>query len=299
MLARSGLRLAVGLLLLAGFGCGSDDPDGTEPGVTGEDPEHGDHGDDLPDEAEEIPPRPLTVAEMERYYAAQIDWRTCAVEDGLELPDPPSLEGFVADGATWWVGYDLTDDEWNRMIGDESGTTGPGATCGEPPGPTDFRVEEHALRRFHAFQLDLAACLAEQGLVLQHDPPTEDEFVEAGGRGWHVWAELTRQHHLSQQVQDQLEARCGSSISELPSLDIHSFELDRSVLEARYEEQLELTSCLADAGFVLSDPPDRDAYLDGAVGTYWDLWGDAYRRNDRDELSAFADGLDQGCPTAG
>jgi hypothetical protein len=297
--ARLGRWLAVFLLLLAGFGCGTGELDGAEPGVTGEDTQHGDHGDFPDEDVEEVPPRPLTVAEMERYYAAQIAWRTCALDDGLELPDPPSLEGFVADGATWWVGYDLTDDEWNLMMGDESGTTGPGATCGEPPLPTDFRVEEHALRRFHAFQLDLVACLAEQGLVLQLDPPTEDTFVEAGGRGWHVWTELSQQHHPSQQVQDQLEAACGSSIGELPSLDIHSFELDRSVLEARFEEQLELRSCLEAAGFVLSGPPDRNAYLDGAVGTYWDLWGDAYRRNDRDELSAFADGLDQGCPAAG
>jgi hypothetical protein len=301
-LTRGVSLLLLTVVLAAGCGQGGGDlshGDGRE--VDEDEPGHGDMSDDLDGkEIEEIPPRPLTADGLERYYAAQVDWRMCAVEAGLDLPEPPSLEVFLADEGRWSVFADLTDDDWNRHIaGDESESGGMvGARCGEPPFEGEFRVEEEALRRLHRFQVELAACLATEGYELDLDSPTEEEFVASGGRNWNVWGELRERVELTDQQYGSINERCGSSLGELP-LDLHSFEIDPAVLEGRYESLLALKACLEEAGFVLPDPPPRDAYLAGDVGTNWQLWTDAYRHNDRDQLQAFADGLDQACPGHG
>lgn len=266
-----------------------------------EEPGHGDMPDDLDgEEVNDTLPRPLTADELERYYRAQVGWRVCAVEAGLDLPQPPSLETFMADGGGWSVGAELTDEEWNRrVVGDEAGGEPTvGTRCGEPPYEGEFRVEEVALRRFHRFQVQLAACLAAEGYALDLDPPTEDAFVASGGRNWAVWAELLHRFDVTERDHDTLNVRCGSSIGELP-LDLHGFEIDPGELEARYESRLALKACLEEAGFVLPDPPTRDAYRAGDVGTAWEVWTDAYRNNDREQLQAFADGIDQACPGHG
>jgi hypothetical protein len=283
------------IVLFAVAGCGGEGL--PSPEVLDDEPGHGDHGDDLAGEAvEEVPPRPLTAAELERYHAAQVAWWECARQEGLALPDPPSLEEFIADGGGWWVGFDLSEDEWNRLVDDEAGEQLPaGVVCGEPPGDYEFRVEEDAVRRFHAFQLDLIDCLAEEGFPIDTDAPTEEEFVAAGGRGWDGWSEFAARYDVTDELHERLDAHCGSSITDLP-LNVHSFEEDPAVLERRYEEWLSLHACLTAAGFDLPEPPDRDTYLAGTVGTRWDVWIDAYGRNDRAELSVFADLLEQGCP---
>jgi hypothetical protein len=138
-------RLTAVLLALVVSACGVAGGGGKSTGLqpTAEDVGHGDPGESIGEETvEEDSPEPLTMRQLKRFYAAQVEWRTCAVDEGLVLPDPPTLEQFVAGGGSWWVGHDLSEEEWNRMVvGDESGGGSLGEACGEPPTHSDFTAE--------------------------------------------------------------------------------------------------------------------------------------------------------------
>jgi hypothetical protein len=64
-----------------------------------------------------------------------------------------------------------------------------------------------------------------------------------------------------------------------------------------YRNNLAVTRCLKEAGFVVLEPPLEEFVEE--LGWNWahaDIWGAAYRDNDRDALEAFVDTLDQVCP---
>lgn len=138
-------RLTAVLLALTVSACGVAGGGGNSTGLqpAADDVGHGDPGESISEETvDEGPPEPLTMRQMKRFYAAQVDWRTCAVDKGLALPDPPTLEEFVAGGGSWWVGRDLSEEEWNHMVvEDESGGGSLGAACGEPPTHSDFTAD--------------------------------------------------------------------------------------------------------------------------------------------------------------
>ncbi len=138
-------RLTAVLLALTVSACGVAVGGGERTGLqpTAEDVGHGDPGESVGGEtADEESPEPLTMKQMKRFYAAQVDWRTCAVDEGLALPDPPTFEEFVAGGGTWWVGRDLSEEQWNHtVVGDESGGGSLGAACGEPATHSDFTAD--------------------------------------------------------------------------------------------------------------------------------------------------------------
>ena len=287
------LAVVVGGVFLVGCDAMGVTQEFTEPHGDDWDMDDGDM-DELYESEAEVPPRDLTVTELERYYDAQVSWRACAMEaaaglEGAELAPPASRADFVASGGeVWSVGNEASE---LNVPADPAATGGPEeyesvwdfmvAACGWAPSPDEYRVEEEALRRLHAFQLDLVTCLATQGYPVDGTPPTEDAFVEAGGHGWSVWQQLRERYTVGDHLHERLNAACGSSVGELP-LDLHSFEIDRDTLERRYEGLLALARCLEDAGFVLSDPPSREAYLAGDVGTNWDPWLDADAGNVQD-----------------
>lgn len=138
-------RVTPVLLALALGACGVTGGGATSVGVqpAAEDVGHGDPAESLGEETvEDDSLEPLTTGQLQRFHAAQVEWRRCAVDEGIALPDPPTLEEFVAGGGSWWVGDDVSEEDWNhRVVGDESGVGALGATCGEPPTHSDFTAE--------------------------------------------------------------------------------------------------------------------------------------------------------------
>ena len=249
------------------------------------------------DEEDEFPR--LTRDQLQRYYAAQIEWRDCAIGEGLALPEPPSLEEFVADGGKWWTGADVSDDDWNRLIvGDEDGEGRVGRSCGEPPGPHDFVVAREVLERLYAWQVRVVGCLGEQGFPLDTIAPPLEEFVESAGANWIPAREFHARYGFPDTpAWDRAAANCGNPDHDV-WLQATDFEVDRAQLEAQYEENLGLTACLAEAGLTVPKPPALDAFVDH-LGWNWahaDIWAAVYRDNDRDAVEALVDRIDELCP---
>lgn len=252
--------------------------------------------DDLEDDHE---PPPLTPEQLERYYVAQVSWRDCAMGEGLALTEPPSLEEFAAGGGEWWVGAEISDDDWNRLIvGDESGNGGVGRRCGEPPLADEFLVGRDALERLYAWQVEVVACLEGEGFPLDTSAPPLEEFIETGGTAWVPAKEFHGRYGFPEGAPwTRIATRCGNLDQDL-WLEATDFEVDRAALEAQYEENLALTACLEEASFAVPEPPSLDEFVD-QLGWNWTntgIWGAVYRDNDRGAVRAFADRIDQVCP---
>jgi hypothetical protein len=249
------------------------------------------------EEEAEAAPR-LNREQLERYYAAQVAWRGCATGEGIVLSEPPPREVFVAGGGAWWVGSELSEDEWNRMVGDESGTSGLGARCGEPPLASDFLVGHEALERLYAWQVQVVSCLEAEGFPLDGAVPPVAEFVRTGGANWVPATEFTARYGFPEgPAWHRVATRCGSPTQDL-WLGAADFVVDRAALEEQYEANLALTACLEGAGFAAPDPPPFDDFVD-QLGWNWTnagIWAAVYRDNDRDAVLAFADSIDQRCP---
>lgn len=168
-----------------------------------------------PDEPERPP---LSRERMEAYYAAQITWRDCAIGEGLDLPEPPSLEEFAAEEGAWWVGADVSEEDWNtHIVEDESGNGRVGRACGEPPHTSQFLVSREALERAYAWNLEVLACLDDEGFPVETTPPPLEDFVEAVGKNWSPYRDFTRRYGRfpSGADWDRVVVRCGGSNSDL------------------------------------------------------------------------------------
>lgn len=291
---RVGRSAVVVAVVLALGACGGD------PAETGHgDPPEAFHGDpDEPIEEEDEPePPPLTREQLERYYVAQVAWRDCAVAEGLALTRPPTLEEFVADGGSWWVGAELSDDEWNTLIVGED-PSGVGARCGEPPLASDFRVGREALERLYAWRLRVVACLAAEGFPLDEQPPPLEEFIRTGGTNWTPAREFhSRYGFLEGKTWVRVHTRCGNDNQDL-WLGATDFEVDRAALTAQYEANRALAACLEGGGFRVPPAPPLEEFID-ELGENWsnaDIWGAVYRDNDRRAVAEFVEGMDQACP---
>jgi hypothetical protein len=288
-------RIAVaGMLLLLVAACGGtavDDGHGDAPQVVG-------HAEPTAKQPEP-PPLRLSREQLERYYVAQTAWGDCATAAGIVLSEPPPLEDFLAGGGEWWVGADLSDDEWNRLQGDESGSSGLDLRCGEPPLAFDFAVGREALERLYAWQLEVVRCVEAEGFPLDGPIPLLDEFVRTGGTSWEPAREFTARYGFPEgAVWERLANRCGSPTGQDLWLGATDFEVDRPALVAQYEANLALTACLEGAGLTVPAPPPLEEFVDqlGWNWTHADIWAAVYRDNDRRAVRTFADRLDQACP---
>lgn len=286
-------------LALVPAACGGDSPQGAD--IASDSPSCEELPAACDPDPDEHEPPPLTREQLERYYVAQIAWRTCAAGEGFALSEPPSLEEFLAGGGAWWAGADLSDEDWNRIVGDESGTPGFDLRCGEPPLASDFLVAREALEGLYAWQVGVVACLEAEGFPLDAPVPPLEEFVRTGGTSWVPAREFTGRYGFPEGATWQrLATRCGSPTQDL-WLSATDFEADEAGLESQYEANLALTACLEGAGFSVPDPPPLDEFV-GERGWNWtdaDIWAAVYRDNDRNAVQAFADGLDQACPGVG
>jgi hypothetical protein len=257
-----------------------------------------DEGRPIGDE-EEPEPAPLTREQLERYYVAQVSWRECAVEEGVALSEPPSLEEFKADGGTWWVGAELSDEDWNRMFAGEEPSR-IDSLCGEPPFASDFRVGREALERLYAWQLKVVSCLEAEGFSLEGRAPPLEEFVRTGGTNWVPAREFHRRYgfpDLEDATWARVYTRCGNDNQDM-WLQATDFEVDRAALKARYEENLALRDCLERAGLRVPAPPPLEEFIE-ELGENWsnaDIWGAVYRDNDEKAVLDFVEGIDQACP---
>jgi hypothetical protein len=246
---------------------------------------------------EEHEPAPLTREQLERYYVAQVSWRECAVEEGVALSEPPSLEEFKADGGTWSVGAELSDEDWNRMFAGEEPSR-IDSLCGEPPFASDFRVGREALERLYAWQMAVVACLEAEGFPLEGEAPPLEEFVRTGGTNWAPAREFHgRYGFLEGETWVRVYTRCGNDNQDL-WLQATDFEVDRATLEAQYEVDLALAACLERAGFRVPAPPPLEEFIE-ELGENWsnaDIWGAVYRDNDEKAVLDFVEGIDQACP---
>jgi len=274
--------------LLALTACGDGEIVDSDP------PEAFGHPDEVSEEEEEHEPPPLSPQQMEAYYDAQITWRDCGIGAGLDLPEPPSLDEFVAEEGAWSVGADVSEEDWNRLVVDGRVDK----ACGEPPGPYDFLVSREALERAYAWHLEVLACLEDEGFPVETTAPPMEEFVEAAGTNWSPARDFHRRYGFPSGADwDQVVARCGNSNQDL-WLQATDLEVDREALEAQYEDHLALTACLEEAGFLVPEPPPLEEFID-RLGWNWahaDIWGAVYRDNDRRAVRAFVEGMDQACP---
>lgn len=247
----------------------------------------------LEGEEEQLPV--LSRDQRKRYYRAQVDWRECAIAEGMDLPEPPPLGQFVA-GREWDVANDISDEDWNRMGG--LGEGGVAMACGEPPVPHEFLVGPEALERLYDWHVEVLACLEREGYPVDTTPPPVEDFVESSGRSWAPAREFHRRYgFLEGATWIRVHTRCGNDNHDM-WLGATDFEVDRAALEARYEEHLALTACLEEAGFIVLEPPPLEEFID-ELGWNWshaDIWGAAYRENDRRALHRFVDQMDQVCP---
>lgn len=276
-------------LLLVLTACASDE--GAAHGVHPCPPECPDES--IEDEDEhELPP--LSPQQMEAYYDAQITWRDCGIGAGLDLPEPPSLDEFVAEEGAWSVDADVFEEEGNRLVGDGRVDK----ACGQPPYPHVFLVSREALERAYAWHLDVLACLEDEGFPVETTAPPMEEFVETFGTNWSPARDFHRRYGFPSGADwDQVIARCGNSNQDL-WLQATDLEVDRKALEAQYEDHLALTACLEEAGFLVPEPPPLEEFID-RLGWNWahaDIWGAVYRDNERKAVRAFVDTMDQVCP---
>ena len=240
----------------------------------------------------------LTREQLERYHGAQVAWRDCAMAEGLTLPEPPSFEEFAAEGGTWWVGYDMSNEEWNSQVVGSGGSGRVGERCGEPPTQHEFSVSDEAIRRLYAWQEQVVACLEAEGFPVDTTAPPIEEFVESGGANWTPARDFHRRYgFLEGATWVRVSTRCGNASQDL-WLQARDFEVDRPVLRAGYQENLELTACLEEAGLRVPQPPSWEEFVDH-LGSNWtndDIWGAVYGDNERRSVRLFVDRMDQVCP---
>jgi hypothetical protein len=165
----------------------------------------------------------LTPQQLERYYLAQIAWRDCVVGEGLVFPQPPSLQEFVAEGGTWWVGSDISEDDWNRLFAGPSQVSN---RCGEPPYTADFQVGRRALERLYAWQVKVVACLEAERFPLDGSAPPVEEFIRTGGSNWVPAREFhSRYGYPGGAVGVRIATRCGNDDQDLwlqaTDFDVH------------------------------------------------------------------------------
>jgi hypothetical protein len=257
---------------------------------------------DCAEEDEEHERPTLTRAQMKRYYRAQVVWRDCAMAEGLDLPEPPTWKRFVADGGTWSVGADLSDDDWDVLNADvEDGGESVIRACGVLPVPQEFLVSPEALERLYAWNQQVLACLEAEGFPVDTAAPPVEDFVESAGRSWSPAGDFHARYGYPQDEEwMRVAARCGNHEDDV-WLQPDDFEIKRATLKAQYRRHLALTACLEEAGFVVPEPPPLEEFIE-ELGWNWahaDIWGAVYRDNDRDAVGAFVDRIDELCPDAG